>query len=405
MGWRDVLEFAFPSQILTIFALGFLPPSNPLRLPIAAIVAFRAWLFCQFVQGQFESRMIVALLSAAMWIQSVKTFVDLCLTKLSYDREDAVARGRTYRSRWSSMSTQTSFSDTMGSRFQFGLRNLWNMRGIGTTAQIAVLPPWSTEDPKFIPSPEREVHRHLKNIILSYLVLELFSFQPSPDMKMLARRNEGLFGRLSEITAEEAIFRFFFTIGFWVNSFCIIQFINSLFCLVYVGFEMYPVRQVPPIWGRLSDAYSVRQFWGKTWHQTLRRPLTSVSNFIMHDFLRFRKGSLFARYSKLLICFLISGAFHYPADLALGIPATQSNAITFFATTALVIMLEDGIQHIFHRIGGGGSKWSRYLGYAWVCCYLYWLTPAWGFPAARVVRPRDRLVSFSIGKTLINLVK
>jgi hypothetical protein len=211
---------------------------------------------------------------------------------------------------------------------------------------------------------------------------------------MMSPRNEQLFTRLGEVSAEEAMFRFFASFGFWLNTFCVIQLINSLFSLMYLVLHIYPVEMLPPIWGCLSDAYSIRRFWGNFWHQTLRRHLTSLSEFIVHKVLHMPKGSL-ARYCKLILCFFISGALHFPADRALGISAQESNVITYFLTTALVIMCEDGIQHISQGLGG---NWRRYIGYAWVVFYMYLMTPSWGYPAARVVRPQDQLITLSLLK-------
>lgn len=416
---QGALSFAIASQGLTALALGYTVPSNPLRLAVAAAVFALTWLFYQTIPDELESRLHVALLSTGMWIQSIKSFDDLCLTGLSFDQETATqtvegpgtstpARGPNRTRRTSSIPFCESHSRGFPSRLFFGLGSLWNMRGVGTSVAITQIPIWSSRHGhSFVPSRNQELKRHVKNFALSYLVLDAFSMQPQPDLdNMLSARNERLLSRLADVSAEEAVFRFFATFGFWLNTFCIIQLINSLFGLLYIGLNLHPVEMVPPIWGKLSDAYSVRGFWGNAWHQTVRRPLTSVSEFLVHTVLHIPKGTLLARYCKLIICFYISGALHVPADLSLGIAAQESNAIAFFTTTALVIMCEDGVQYLFHRVARGvHSNWPRYFGYIWVCCYMYWMTPSWAYPAARVVQPEDQLVSFSIIKKLVHLAR
>ncbi|CEF74354.1 hypothetical protein FGSG_02115 [Fusarium graminearum PH-1] len=372
------------SQALTAFALGFTAPGNLVRPAVALVIAWLTWIFNQAIDDALPSRLHIAMISTGMWIQFLKSLDDLCLTKVSFGDEETTAK----------KSPPTS-SSTM-SRLRFGVSNLWNMRGVGTAHQISKIPSWSSSPATLshVPSRRQEVLRHVKNATLSYLVLDVFANQPPPDLEnLMSPRNELLFSRLEEIDAQEALFRLGAVLGFWLNTFCVIHLVNSVFSLGYLISGLYPVRMLPPVWGRLSDAYTIRCFWGDFWHQTLRRHLTSISDFLVHGLLHMPRGTLIARYCKLIISFFISGALHYPADRALGISVQESNAITYFLVTALAIMCEDGVQHISKGLGGNKRK---YFGYIWVVAYMYWMTPSWGYPAARVVRPQDKMVSYSV---------
>jgi hypothetical protein len=381
---QTALCLAATSQALTAFALGFTAPKNLVRPAVALVVAWLTWIFNQAIDDALPSRLHIALLSTGMWIQCLKSFDDLCLTKLSFGDEETTAK----------KSSPTSSSIT--ARLRFGVSNLWNMRGVGTVNQISKIPSWSSSPATLshVPSRSQEMLRHVKNATLSYLVLDVFANQPPPDLdNLMSPRNEFLLTRLGEIDAQEALFRLFAVFGFWLNTFCVIHLVNSVFSLVYLILGLYPVRMLPPVWGRLSDAYTIRRFWGDFWHQTLRRHLTSISDFLIHGLLHMPRGTLIARYCKLIISFCISGALHYPADRALGISVQESNAVTYFLVTALAIMCEDGVQHISKGLGG---KKRKYFGCVWVIAYMYWMTPSWGYPAARVVRPQDQLVSYSV---------
>ena len=89
-------------------------------------------------------------------------------------------------------------------------------------------------------------------------------------------------------------------------------------------------------------------------------------------------------------------------DTLIGIPLAESGAVPFFATQALAIVLEDGVQEIWRRRtrkrgrtsssnGGreeeGGGGWERVVGYVWVFGFAVWSTPGWSYPAARWARP------------------
>ncbi|WZH47635.1 membrane bound O-acyl transferase family-domain-containing protein [Fusarium acuminatum] len=225
---------AATSQALSVFALGFTAPSDLLRPAIAVVVAWLTWLFNESIHDALQSRLHVALLSTGMWIQCLKTFDDLCLSKLSFDQEAG-----------------TSPKTAVG-QLQFGLGNLWNMRGVGTSKQISQIPPWSYTNP-LVPSRGRESTRHVRNAVVSFLILDVFANQPPPDLEnMMSPRNEQLFSRLGEVNAEEAIFRFFASFGFWLNTFCVIQLINSLFSLLRHS------AYLPATGGKLASVLWVR---------------------------------------------------------------------------------------------------------------------------------------------------
>ncbi|KAL4726996.1 hypothetical protein ACLX1H_005895 [Fusarium chlamydosporum] len=249
---QTALCLAVTSQALTAFALGFTKPSNLARPMIAFTVAWLTWVFNQAIDDALPSRLHVALLSTGMWIQCLKTFDDLCLSKMSFEEEITAKK-----------STPTSASP-LTARLRFGVSNLWNMRGIGTSKVISQIPLLSDSPAtlSLVPSRAQEVVRHVKNATLSYLILDVFANQPPPDLdKFMSPRNELLLTRLGEIDAEEAIFRLFAVFGFWLNTFCVIHLVNSVFSLAYLILGLHPVEMLPPIWGRLSEAYTIRRFW------------------------------------------------------------------------------------------------------------------------------------------------
>ncbi|KAK3315644.1 membrane bound O-acyl transferase family-domain-containing protein [Apodospora peruviana] len=374
--WFPPLSLALTSQSLTALAFAYTKTDSILRLPVSVCVAALTWQFHHTLPDVLANRLLMTLLTTPMWIQCIKTFDDLCITRISFEKE---------KKRSPNQGLQTN------SRISWALAMLWNARGIGTPWQIDRLPPWSYHQPSgWIPSRRRELLRHARNFVICYFVLDVFASQPPPDLEgMMAVDNQALFSRLCIMSAEEVIFRFAAVFGFWLNTFCSITILNSIFSLAYLTVFLRPVEMVPPIFGKLSDAYTLRQFWGSTWHQTLRRPLTSISNFIAHSVLHISRKSLETRYIKLFISFGISGAIHHLADLVLGLPSHESQAFVYFVTTAAAIAFEDGVQYISPKVIGveAHEAWRKYVGYLWVCGYMYWMTPAWAYPAARVVRP------------------
>lgn len=88
----------------------------------------------------------------------------------------------------------------------------------------------------------------------------------------------------------------------------------------------------------LTEMYSIRKFWGVSWHQNLRHEITVYSELLAK--MLPVKNRLFQRYFKIVIAFAISGAVH---DIAQVLVTNRSFHLTtvFFMLCDLGIMEED----------------------------------------------------------------
>jgi Membrane bound O-acyl transferase family len=64
-----------------------------------------------------------------------------------------------------------------------------------------------------------------------------------------------------------------------IMNYCSLSLQFSLFAALTVGIGMYTPQDWPPLMGRLRDVSTVRDFWGKFWHQNLRRVCSVTSIF------------------------------------------------------------------------------------------------------------------------------
>jgi hypothetical protein len=133
-----------------------------------------------------------------------------------------------------------------------------------------------------------------------------------------------------------------------------------------------------------------------TWHQGFRKLLTSNAEFISFSVLQIPPGTLWARYSRLLLTFLISGVIHVLMDLARGIPVAQSGSMPFFTVHALGIMAEDLMIYIgTPLIGAKYAWWKRMVGYLWVALFIFITTPMYSYPICRgLYQAGERVPSF-----------
>ncbi|KHO00256.1 TRI7-like toxin biosynthesis protein [Metarhizium album ARSEF 1941] len=186
--------------------------------------------------------------------------------------------------------------------------------------------------------------------------------------------------RYSEVTAAELPGYVFMVVASWfLVARVLVDAGYRAVSLVAVSSGASPPEDWPPLFGSMWTAFTLRNFWGKFWHQMLRWPLTSWANYLARDLLRLPRPSLTERYLNTLLVFLLSGLLHVVVDSVQGVPPSQSKAMVFFPLFTVGFMVEDGIQEAWKRLGApkqarqpdlGTPLWQRVLGFVWVITWM-----------------------------------
>ncbi|KUJ17180.1 uncharacterized protein LY89DRAFT_73285 [Mollisia scopiformis] len=161
----------------------------------------------------------------------------------------------------------------------------------------------------------------------------------------------------------------------WVTAFKLYTNINMLYfalALVTVLLNIYEPRDWPPIFGSfLFDGWSVRNMWGRCWHQMMRRPCSEAGRIVKNIF-GFRKGGFMSRYSQIWVGFAVSALAHQAgAKVGMYQDGGYWQAV-YFMTQPLAIMFEDGIMALGRRAGVKSSGWTKFIGRAWVFLWFSW---------------------------------
>ncbi|KAG7448101.1 uncharacterized protein BT62DRAFT_753427 [Guyanagaster necrorhizus] len=136
---------------------------------------------------------------------------------------------------------------------------------------------------------------------------------------------------------------------------------------VALGFSM--PSDWPAPYGRWSDAYTVRDFWGRTWHQMLRRYASSIGKFVSQA-AGFKRGSFGSSYMQLIMGFCVSGLMHIFGD-AMVEWRYLGSSLSFFLAQPVAIVTEDAVIGIFRRADMKLHPLvCRSIGYAWVFAWL-----------------------------------
>ncbi|KAF9027353.1 hypothetical protein BDZ89DRAFT_813231 [Hymenopellis radicata] len=136
--------------------------------------------------------------------------------------------------------------------------------------------------------------------------------------------------------------------------------------------------------GYWSDAYTLRRFWGRVWHQFLRGFLSAHGKFMARQVLNLKAGTNASSYVQLYVAFVLSGIMHLVAEYTAGMGWTNSTSVTFFLIQATGIAFEDGVIAAVGRLGLKEARSVRTLGFLWVLVWFYMTLPPWWDPIHRL---------------------
>ncbi|KAK6343838.1 hypothetical protein TWF696_007494 [Orbilia brochopaga] len=283
-----------------------------------------------------------------------------------------------------------------------------NARGINTPYQIKNVPAFDSKKPDWVPSRRRFLLTNTMWLFALYAVQDLLYSQElsvADEIRFLGVDCENFFIRNPQdgpITSDQLGYRVAITMLVW--SLLIPLAVNlqyTFLSLVAVGTGLSEPRNWPPAFGAARDSYTLRLFWGKFWHQTLRWHLSKPAQFITHAVLRLPHKGLVQRYVNILCVFMLSGVMHAGQSYMMlqrqGIELRQKAALremAFFTTMAVGIMIEDGVQWLFRnekeRKGEqeeGFVLWKRIVGYVWVWGAMILVAPFIDYPKFRARLP------------------
>ncbi|KAH8172322.1 membrane bound o-acyl transferase family protein [Sarocladium implicatum] len=264
------------------------------------------------------------------------------------------------------------------------LRLLWqgvciffNLRRVGTMWEVRRL--WHRRPQSRL----RFLSQKFIELVILYLLVDAITIAPRPDVSLVAESKQTLW-RFTDLSADDVAFRFTFTLGYHLMSLISGRFNITVSAFLTVLLGLSEPEAWPHFNGPLAACFTVRGFWGYFWHQMSRKTLTGWAELISDKWLGLKRGTLTSRYTRLLLCFAISGALHHCIDNALRLSHWTLTGETFFTLQAFGILLEDATQAVTRRFNIP-KLIRRIMGYIWVLVFLTWTTPAWAYPALRNV--------------------
>ncbi|OJJ65100.1 hypothetical protein ASPSYDRAFT_27056 [Aspergillus sydowii CBS 593.65] len=260
-------------------------------------------------------------------------------------------------------------SKTKQARYQSlstGERLLWAWTNAGETRGIG----WNWTIPHIPPGPERGLSKgqYLRHLGLRFVKLYLIHDGSTFIFNTLTNA-----GTISLHDLGGLPQRCLAVISFAVSNSSILEFIYATLCFVGSASGLFWTKYEDnaPVCGYLSDAYTVSRFWGRVWHQNMRRLLQTPARYMANTVFGARRGSLSARYIQIITAFVISGVYHYVSAKLARPDLRFSGTLEFFLLQPILVGVEDlGMYFGWRFCGSKLGSWAYGVGYVWTFAML-----------------------------------
>ncbi|CAI6099036.1 unnamed protein product [Clonostachys chloroleuca] len=179
---------------------------------------------------------------------------------------------------------------------------LWNMRRIGTQWQVKNVPLATGYQ-----SRTAFLLRRIAVTLGTYLFVDALVSMPPPDPALVEASKTTFL--LHTLSLEDAIFRVAMTISYWISTGILNLFMTNVGAIVSVLLHLSRPEDCPPLYGSFSEAYTVRRFWGVSWHQMFRSFLTGHADLIVDalpvSLFTYVSGGIFAQTDLTFVLFPI----------------------------------------------------------------------------------------------------
>ncbi|KIM64492.1 hypothetical protein SCLCIDRAFT_15243 [Scleroderma citrinum Foug A] len=250
---------------------------------------------------------------------------------------------------------------------------------------------WSFKDDR--PIPVR--HRTRVAFIVSRLRMAL-AWYLLFDVTRLYTRANPVFSTGASVASQGYVLRCLNIIAWWIQVCGPLQFGHSLIAAFAVATNLSEPSTWPPLFGYWKDAYTIRRFWARTWHQILRYLLTI---FGPHRYncrpwddtptTRKPKDPWARSYLRLCMAFVLSALLHAVADLAIQFriweqplpagtlspdkvhhPFVIGVSSTVFLFQPLGVLVEGAVIEMGKYLGVKTGTGTKIIGYAWVWAWM-----------------------------------
>ncbi len=257
-----LLLLIFLQVSINAFIVALTRSSSPTRLaalPLVVACVYTVLPICLPATG----RVIWAALLGAHSLSFLFQYIDTALLS----KWSAETNGPSVQAMDSSASNgirnKTTQNQTLWHRIRFGYYAAVSTRNVGTPFEMKGVPRFSQDNPSYVPSKSRFLGKKALLLLSCYLILDLLTFASQLDQNPILYHDVRISWKNPEnLSTEQLIVRSTSTLGFWISLYCIIQAYMGTVAFVSVALGLSEVKSWPPGFGPVSEAYTIRRFWG-----------------------------------------------------------------------------------------------------------------------------------------------
>ena len=195
------------------------------------------------------------------------------------------------------------------------------------------------------------------------------------------------FRRIHSVTLRETIIRVWLVLYFNWSAWALYTGLHDIFALMFVGIGLDEPYEWPPLYGSLTEAYSIRRFWAKFWHRLVYRSYNGYAQVVSRDILKLAPRGRIDHFFTNFFVFFMSGMMHVLVSWRLGFRCGQVEELQWFCLNFAGILTEEAFQHLVARtwcFRPSGKGWNTFLrrtvGHLWVFLFLFWSLPKYHYP-------------------------
>ncbi|KAL4079023.1 hypothetical protein J3A83DRAFT_4206387 [Scleroderma citrinum] len=256
---------------------------------------------------------------------------------------------------------------------------------------------WTFKDDRHIPVDPRY---HTRGAFIVSRLLMALAYYCLFDVARLYTRANPVFSTGASLASQGYILRCLNIIAFSSHPYALIYITHCLCAVIAIAINLYEPPTWPHPFGHWKDAYTIRRFWGRTWHQSCRYLLTIFGphrhnrrpwdeNPSVDPSTRGPKEPWSKSYLRLCIAFVCSTLLHVTGDAPLqfriwekplpaGILATGKVyhpfvigvSAPFFLFQPLGVLVEDAVIEVGKRMGVKTGTRTKLIGYVWVWVWM-----------------------------------
>ncbi|KAF3802854.1 Acetyltransferase ataH [Colletotrichum gloeosporioides] len=199
---------------------------------------------------------------------------------------------------------------------------------------------------------------------------------------------DGIESPYRPISSHRLALRAFMSVSWIWTNFLVLEFYHLVLAIIFVIIlRLDDPEDWPPLFGSISDAWTLQRFWGRFWHRVATPTLTTWTRFLLQG----AKTRALGKVLQAFGVFLLSGLMHATASWRTG-QHFEHLDVWFFCVNFVAVGAEiTAIKSLSWGLRDTKiallveKSWpmrmmSKAFGFTWVFAWFFWSVPRWLYP-------------------------